>query len=259
METPAPPRTSGRPSRARGVTVALAVSALTLAACTAEAEPDGAETTLPRLDVAQSPIMNGHNITRDHALLTMEVLPVSPTSRAGYSPDLFEIDQDLLASEAGWTDSSIPYENCVVPDAALARDSESIQADADTCEISDGVWFDPLSGQTVTRDDVEAKPFLPTERAWASGAGEWDGHQFSVYRNSPQSVMAISDESYDERGQQGPADWRPENKSLWCGYALRWVSEKSIFGLALESEAESDALIEMLNTCPDEGFANQAV
>lgn len=69
--------------------------------------------------------------------------------------------------------------------------------------------------------------------------------------------MAISGEFYDGRGQQGPADWRPENKGLWYRYALRWVAEKSIFGLTLESEAESDALIEMLNTCPDEGFANQ--
>lgn len=52
--------------------------------------------------------------------------------------------------------------------------------------------------------------------------------------------------------------WRPEDQAQWCGYALRWVSEKSTYGLSMENQAEQDALTEMLNTCPDDGFVAQS-
>lgn len=251
METATPSHPVKKQARARGVAAALAVGALALSACTSADEGDGDS---PGLSVTQSPIMNGYNTTRDQALLTMEVLTITPTSKDGYSPDSFRIDQDHLATEAGWENPAIPSENCTIQDAALARDGVDIEADDSTCEVSGGRWFDPLSGETVGRDDVQARPFLPAERAWTSGASTWTEYQFSIYRNSPQSVLTISDSAYEERGQRGPEQWRPESESLWCGYALRWVSEKNTFGLSMESQAEAEALTEMLDTCPDEGF-----
>lgn len=258
METATPSPPVKKKSRTRTLAATLAVGALALSACAGADENGGSNgDSNTGLDVAQSPIMNGYNTTRDQALLTMEVLTVAPASKAGYSLDPFKIDQDLLATEAGWADPTIPNENCTIRDAALARDGVGVEASDSTCEVSAGQWFDPLSGKTVSRDDVQVRPFLPTERVWASGANEWSDYQFSIYRNSPQSVMTISDDSYEKRGQKGPEQWRPKDETLWCGYALRWVSEKNTFGLSLESQAEGDALTEMLSTCPDEGFANQ--
>lgn len=236
---------------------ALIASAVTLSGCTPEAGPGDGDST-SSLSVEQSPIMNGYNTTRDQALLTIEVLTVTPTPKTGYAPAPFEIDQDLLARDAGWAETEVANENCTIPNATLARDGVNAVVDADTCEVSGGEWFDPLSGQTADRDSVEARPFLPTERAWSSGANSWTDHQFSIYRNSPQSVMTISDESYEERGQRGPDQWRPEDRGLWCGYALRWVSEKNTFGLSMETQSESEALTEMLNTCPEQGFTHQS-
>lgn len=256
METRASTR---QPTKRRPLTVmatALTVGLLALTGCTSDAPPPKSDPE-PHLSVTQSPIMNGYNTTRDQALLTMDVLSISPTSQAGYSPDPFRLDQDLLAADAGWAKSQIANEHCTIPDATIARDGVRVKADDDTCEITEGRWFDPLEGRTVGRDEVSAQPFLPTERAWASGASDWTNHQFSIYRNSPQSVMTISDEAYKERGQRGPDQWRPLDQELWCGYALRWVSEKNTFGLYLENQAEADALYEMLDTCPSEGFTEQ--
>lgn len=230
---------------------ALAIGSLTLSGCAPDAETGGDEQALT---IEQSPIMNGYNTTRDQALLTMEVLTITPMSMAGYSEALFETDQEVLASEVGWERSGVENLNCTVPEAALVRDGQGVGADEDSCDVSGGRWFDPLSGETVTLDEVEPQEFLPTERVWASGGSMWTEYQFSIYTTSPESVMTISKESYKERGQRGPDQWRPDDKGLWCGYALRWVSEKNTFGLSMESQAEADALTEMLDTCPDEGF-----
>lgn len=255
METQASKRHSTKRRAPALVATVLVAGSLTLSGCFPSAPSQN--DPKPHLSIAQSPIMNGYNTTRDQALLTMEVLSISSTSRANYSPEPFKIDQALLATEAGWAEPEIINENCTIPNAAVARDGVEVKANENTCEITKGLWFDPLTGETVARDEVSAKPFLPTERAWSSGASAWTNYQFSIYRNSPQSVMTISDEAYNERGQRGPDKWRPADKELWCGYALRWVSEKNTFGLYLESQAEADALHGMLGTCPDEGFTEQ--
>lgn len=256
METQASSRQLRQSTLLAIVTTTVAAGSLILFGCTPGGAPSNGPTPTPTLSIAQSPIMNGYNATRDQALMTIEVLTSSPAPQSGYSSAPFEIDQDRLATAAGWAESEVANENCTIPNATIARDGVGAKADDSTCEVTGGQWFDPLTGKTVTRGSVSARPFLPTERAWSSGANAWTDYQFSIYRNSPQSVMAISDEAYEERGQHGPDRWRPEDKGLWCGYALRWVSEKNTYGLALESQAEGAALTEMLNTCPDQGFAN---
>lgn len=244
--------------RAPRAVLALTVSALALGACAAPEQPQDSPAPSDALSVEQSPILNGYNTNRAQAQLTIEVLGIHPTAMDGYSPAPFAIDQDKLAADADWPPTAAPNEHCSISNATLARDGVGVSVDPNTCEVSGGQWYDPLSGDTVTRDDVEARPFLPTERAWASGGSAWDAHQLSVYRNAPESVLAISDTAYEERGQRGPDQWRPEDQAQWCGYALRWVSEKSTYGLSMENQAEQDALTEMLNTCPDDGFVAQS-
>lgn len=205
------------------------------------------------LTVAESPIMNGYNTNREQALLTLEVLPIKQTTMDGYSDKHFAISHDSLASKAGWDRSGVSNPNCSIRDAALTRDGQDVTSDEDTCEVSEGRWFDPLSGATLSLEEAEPQEFLPTERTWASGGSEWSDEQFAIYNAAPESIMTISAKAYTERGQRGPEQWRPESKDLWCGYALRWVSEKSTYGLNLENAAESKALTDMLDTCPDEG------
>lgn len=245
----------GRFPRRRIVAILAATVSIALAplsSCTPLSDPLGGEP--PPLEPIQSPIMNGHNTARDQALLTMEVLAINPTPMSGYSAEAFQVDEEAPASESGWENPGVSDSTCTVPEAALVRDGYDVRMEEGTCDPVEGRWFDPLSGDTLSLDTVEARGFLPSERVWRSGGSAWTERQFEVYRNAPKSVLSISEQSYEDRGQQGPGQWRPEDKSLWCGYALRWVSEKSDFGLSLESQGEADALTEMLNTCPDEGF-----
>lgn len=251
MQSRSPARPATRRSATALLAAALTIGGATLSACTPQ---DGERAPERTLGIEQSPIMNGYNTNREQALLTMEVLTITPMDAQGFSEDLFRVDPDAVAVEAEWGRAGIDNPHCTVPQAALLHDGHDISVDDSTCEVTDGLWRDPLSGETATLDEVEARGFLPPERVWASGGSQWDDFQASIYRNSPESVMTISDEAHEERGERGPDEWRPKDDALWCGYALRWVSEKNTFGLSMESQAEADALTEMLGTCPRNGW-----
>lgn len=253
----------GNNGKRGNATIAVAVAllgTLTLSACTTpQTTPAPTPSATHNLTTEQSPIMNGYNTTRDQALLTMEVLTITPTPMTGYSPAPFQTDPKTLATKAGWQRTGVNNPHCTIPNAALIRDGHNTTTDEDTCTVTEGQWFDPLSGKTSTLEEVEPQEFLPTERVWTSGGSQWSEYQFSIYNTSPDSIMTINKDTYKERSQRGPADWRPKDATLWCGYALRWVSEKNTFGLSMENQKEADALADMLSTCPTAGFAGKVV
>ncbi len=51
------------------------------------------------------------------------------------------------------------------------------------------------------------------------------------------------------KANSGPDVWRPLRQESWCRYAVAWVGFKHRWGLPLASEAERQALTEMLDTC----------
>ena len=258
-------RTSHQPPAPLAIVVAITVATL-LAGCTPSRSPEPAQTPTaseaptPHLSIEQSPILNGHSFNREQAVMTLDVLGIKAFSMAGYSADKFQIDADASAADAGWEeDPGISEAHCTVAEAALVRDGHDLTTIDDSCKVTSGLWLDPLNGKTLAKNQAQIKGFLPPQRVWASGGDEWSNDQFRAYRDSPQSVLTISNESYEDRHQKGPADWKPKDERLWCGYALRWVSEKNTFGLYMEDQDEADALTEMLQTCPDSGFVDQSI
>lgn len=233
------------------------ISVLVLTGCVPQAAPPpSAPTAGTGLNIQQSPIMNGYNTTRDQALLTLEVLTIAPTPDSGHTAADLLIDHDLQALQADWARAGTVNPRCTITNAALQRDGHHLASNTNSCTITSGQWFDPLTGQTLARNEVQPQSFIPAERALASGASQWTPGQLAIYRNSPDSVMSLGKDSYEERGQRGPDQWKPSQQRLWCGYALRWVAEKNTFGLSMENQGEADALTEMLSTCPDRGFAD---
>ena len=50
------------------------------------------------------------------------------------------------------------------------------------------------------------------------------------------------------KGARGPEEWKPENRSYWCQYAIDWITIKKTWALTI-TQAEHDALVQMLRTC----------
>lgn len=239
--------------------IALAAVSAMVAGCSGgeDPEPEGpAETPSPtesqepdQNDLeAEDSSMHGVEMNPEGAELTIDNLPVSsPDGQIDVPDDAFP--GQLTALDWGWQEYGLEEGSpCDSGQAVLVRDGTDVEAQQD-CTVIDGAWFNLLGGNAIGHEDVEVAPFVPVEHVWQVGAAEWDGYQQSIYANAPDSIVPIDPEMYEERADQGPEDWRPDDESLWCAYSLRWVSVKNNYGMPLASEGERDALEEMVATC----------
>ena len=126
--------------------------------------------------------------------------------------------------------------------------------DADGCRVLSGLWIDAYDGTTYTEaDQVTIDHFVPLAAAHRAGGWEWDIEQkraFSSDIEFPASHAAVGSAVNQSKADRGPEEWRPPRETAWCWYAVDWVAVKSRWDLAF-TEAEVDAVIEMLDTCEE--------
>ena len=92
---------------------------------------------------------------------------------------------------------------------------------------------------------------VPLAEAHFSGAWQWSSSRKSSYANDlvhPEALTAVSASSNRSKGSRDPSEWRPPDRSVWCRYAVDWVTVKAAWGLSAD-RAEVRALEEMLDTC----------
>jgi len=72
--------------------------------------------------------------------------------------------------------------------------------------------------------------------------------RYANYLDDPQHLIAVTASANRSKGARGPEDWKPEDRSYWCQYAVDWITIKDDWGLTV-TQREHDALVEMLDTC----------
>ena len=81
------------------------------------------------------------------------------------------------------------------------------------------------------------------------GAQDWTTPTSLEYADH---LIATTRSANRSKGSDGPEDWRPPDEGLLCAdYAIDWVTIKSEWELTATAR-ESQALREMLETCPQE-------
>ena len=94
----------------------------------------------------------------------------------------------------------------------------------------------------------------PLGNTHQSGTWEWSAQQKEQYANylrDPQHLIAVTASANRSKGARGPEEWKPENRSYWCQYAIDWVTIKDTWNLTVTQD-EHDALAQMLNTCAEQ-------
>jgi hypothetical protein len=181
------------------------------------------------------------------ALSLLRSLTVAPPrSMAGYSRDEFPHWASDAAS-FGWRE---PDGSCDVRDAALIRDGQGVQIDAD-CSITSGTWLDPYTGRTLANSfEVDIDHVVSLANAWRSGASSaaWSTADRGAYANDPEALLSTDAGANRAKGDKGPEAWKPPNRDYWCKYARRWIWIKSDWHLTV-NPAEKSSLREMLGTC----------
>ncbi len=120
------------------------------------------------------------------------------------------------------------------------------------CRVTTGEWLAPYSNTIVTdpgRLDVDH--MVPLGNAHDSGAWQWSAQQRERYANyleDPQHLIAVTASANRSKGARGPDQWKPEDQTYWCQYAVDWINIKSTWELTV-TEAELAGLNEMLYSC----------
>lgn len=188
--------------------------------------------------VEEPPLTSGSaDVDVERARAQLEELPVRGwASMRGYSRDRF----------SHWR----TVDGCAVRQTVLARDGEQIEMN-DDCKVVSGVWYSPYDGLTLTDpSDVDIDHVVPLANSWRTGAAEWDDQRRADFANdldTPQ-LLAVSATSNRAKGDQDPSQWQPPRREYWCQYAHDWVEVKYYWELWV-TEAERDALADMLDTC----------
>ena len=120
------------------------------------------------------------------------------------------------------------------------------------CQVTSGQWLTPYTGAIVTDPGkLDIDHMVPLGNAHLSGAWKWSAAQRERYANhlaDPQHLIAVTRSANRSKGARGPEDWKPEDRSYWCRYAVDWITIKDTWELTV-TEAEHGALVEMLDTC----------
>ena len=134
----------------------------------------------------------------------------------------------------------------------IAESQTSVTLDDAGCRVLSGRWVDPLSGEIITDPSrLDVDHHVPLANAFRSGAWGWDRAtrtRYANYLSDPWHLVALSASVNRSKGDRGPDEWRPPQRSAWCSYARDWKMVKARWLLAITA-AEERALDEMQASC----------
>ena len=155
-----------------------------------------------------------------------------------------------------WTDDNSDCQN-TRHEVLIEESQETVTYKSDTfCSVSTGKWYGFYTGQYYyNASDLDIDHFIPLKNAHQSGGYNWSSakkEEFSNYRLDPDNLIAVNLSANRSKGAKGPDEWKPSNTEYWCEYAYDWIRIKDYWNLTA-TQAEWDALVSMINTCP-KGF-----
>lgn len=158
---------------------------------------------------------------------------------SGYSRDLF----------GDWIDAD--GDGCNTRAEVLQAETLAPLTYSSGCSVSTGLWYSEFDGLTWTlASDVDIDHMVPLSEAWASGANAWTASQRRAFANDlglDASLIAVTDNVNQSKGDRDPASWLPPLKSAHCSYVNDWIAVKARWKLAVDT-GERTALQSVLNS-----------
>ena len=154
-----------------------------------------------------------------------------------------------------WIDENSDCQN-TRHEVLIEESQETVTYTSDTyCSVSTGKWFGYYTGQYYyNASELDMDHFIPLKNAHQSGGYNWSSskkEEFANYRLDPDNLIAVNLSANRSKGAKGPDEWKPTNTDYWCQYAYDWIRIKEFWSLTA-TQAEWDALVSMIETCPED-------
>jgi len=167
-------------------------------------------------------------------------LPVATEVRTGYNRDLFP----------HWIDAD--GDGCNTRYEVLIAEAVTAPSVGSGCSLTGGRWLSYYDGASWTAtSDVDIDHVVALAEAWDSGARNWTTTQRQAYANDlgdGRSLVAVTDNVNQSKGDRDPAEWVPPLSSVRCRYVGEWAAVKTRWGLSTDS-AEKSALTSYAGSC----------
>ena len=131
-------------------------------------------------------------------------------------------------------------------------------AKMDGCDVVAGSFTEPYTGANFVAKEksdfsknIQIDHIVALSDAWQKGAQYMDKDTRYNIATDPLNLIAADSSANQQKSDGDAATWLPPNKSFRCQYVARQVSVKYKYHLWV-SEAEHDAISNILSTCSDE-------
>ncbi|MFC4336727.1 HNH endonuclease family protein [Salininema proteolyticum] len=173
----------------------------------------------------------------DAAPAGLEALEIVPEQEGGYDRD-------------DWPHWSATGNGCTSREQVLLDNEESGAVTSDDCGGKmTGEWVSWYDGETITDSSlVDMDHVVPLSEAAKSGGNDWDRDRREAFANDAENLIPSSRAENREKGDSDPAEWMPEDESVWCDYIDQWIEIKLKYDLAVD-RAEHRALESQGSDC----------
>ena len=176
---------------------------------------------------ASSPIPAANET--DDVLAALQMLPIQPERREGYSRHAFR----------HWIDAD--RDGCDTRQEVLIEEAETGSITlhpSRRCRVTAGEWRSHYDDVRVTNpSDLDVDHLVPLAEAWDSGAWVWDDARREAFANDldhPSSLIAVTASTNRSKGARDPAEWMPPNGNYACTYVAAWITVKARWGLSVD-------------------------
>lgn len=112
-----------------------------------------------------------------------------------------------------------------------------------------GSWIDPYSGDKIKDSSkIDIDHIIPLSKAARSGGQDWTEKEKETFANDLDNLLAVSAKENRSKGDKGPGEYMPKNKSYQCQYAKSYVSIADKYKLTINKK-DSEVLEKTLGSC----------
>lgn len=164
-------------------------------------------------------------------LAGVRIIPGRPNP-AGYDRECGK--QHACSFGAAWTDKHSGKggrNGCDSRNDVLGKQMTGVtyKARTDNCVVLTGSLADPYTGRTIAFRKtnplaVQIDHLYPLSRAWDMGANEWSQQKRIDFANDQErNLLAVDGAANQSKGDSGPGEWLPINKSYRCAYVAAFL------------------------------------
>ncbi len=133
----------------------------------------------------------------------------------------------------------------------LARDLDGVEWNSSQTGVTGGSFTDPYTGEGTeyAGPETAVDHIIPVQHSWVEMEHRDDAER-TAYYNDLRNLVAVPEESRQDRGAQAPRDWMPEEE-FRCAYSVAWVHTAAEYEISLFSSDIAE-LRRTLYTCLEE-------